>query len=595
MAVNHGFAVRANHGILLIKDWLGDRMTYQDETPEDPTPGAQTDSGGQLIARALLAHGVEDVFCVPGESYLEVLDALYDERDRIRLVTCRHENGASFMAEAYAKLTGCVGVCMVTRGPGACNASIGVHTAFQDSSPMVVLVGHVRRADIGREAFQEVDFERMFAPLAKAVRMIEHTDQAGADVAWAFDTALSGRPGPVVLVMPEDMLRDRVEACVPAPLPQAMAEMDEGDLERIHHRLCQAERPLMMVGGGKWTDRARADILTFAQNMDLPVCCSMRRLDIVDNTHPCFVGEMGIAPSPNLLRRIKDADLLLVVGSRLGEMTTQGYTLLSAEDARHKLVHVHVDASELGRVFTPAVGAACSPEGFAAAAKDLTPATDRWAGWRAQARADYDAWRRPRPVPGKLDLALAMKELDDMLDSDAIVSVDAGNFTGWAQRYLTFGGERKFLGPTNGAMGYGVPGGVAAKTAYPDRQVVVFVGDGGFGMTGQEIATAVQQKQSLLILVFNNGIYGTIRMHQERKHPGRVVATDLTNPDYAALARANGAYGDTVQTTEQFKPAVESALAANTVAVLDVRYDANIISTSTTLDAIRQTALNSKS
>ena len=571
-------------------------MAHQDPTAHTPSAETHTGThtGGQLIASALVHHGVEAAFCVPGESYLELLDALYDVKDSVRLVTCRHENGASFMAEAYAKLTGRVGVCMVTRGPGACNASIGVHTAFQDSSPMVLLIGHVRREDIGREAFQEIDFEQMFAPLAKAVRMIESPEHAAADVAWAFDTATSGRPGPVVLVMPEDVLCESVEACVPAPIPEAEAYMDEGDLERIHHRLCQAKRPLLMVGGSRWTDQARADVLQFAENIDLPVCCSMRRLDIIDNTHPCFVGEMGIAPNPNLLGRIKDADLLLVVGARLGEMTSQGYTLLSPEDAAHKLVHVHVDEAELGKVFSPAIGVACTPEGFAKAAKDLSPATDRWAGWRAQARADYDAWRRPVTVSGPLDLAHAMGELDALLDDDAIVSVDAGNFTGWAQRYLTFGGQRKFIGPTNGAMGFGVPGGVAAKTAYPDRQVVVFVGDGGFGMTGQEISTAVQQQQNLIVLVFNNGIYGTIRMHQERSHPERVFATDLANPDYAALARAAGAYGDTIETTEQFKPALESAIASNTVAVLDVRYDANIISTSTTLDAIRQKALASQ-
>ncbi|HEY9079901.1 thiamine pyrophosphate-dependent enzyme [Magnetovibrio sp.] len=569
-------------------------MSDQDPRHTDDNSIIHTATGGQLIVQALVTHDVEAVFCVPGESYLNVLDALYDVQDRVRLVTCRHENGASFMAEAYAKLTGRVGVCMVTRGPGACNASIGVHTAFQDSSPMVLLVGHVRREDIGREAFQEVDFAQMFAPLAKAVRMIDKAEQAAADVAWAFDVAASGRPGPVVLVLPEDMLRDTVEACVPAPIPQAPVHMDEGDLERIHHRLCQAKRPLLMVGGSRWSEQARADILEFAEKMDLPVCCSMRRLDIIDNIHPCFVGEMGIAPNPNLLQRIKDADLLLVVGARLGEMTTQGYTLLSAEDAAHKLVHVHVDASELGKVFSPAIGVACTPEGFAKAAKNLAPAADHWATWRAQARADYDAWRRPRSVPGSLDLAQAMQELDALLDDDAVVAVDAGNFSGWAQRYLTYGKARKFIGPTNGAMGFGVPGGVAAKTAYPGRQVVVFVGDGGFGMTGQEIATALQQKQNLIVLVFNNGVYGTIRMHQERNHPTRVIATDLVDPDYAALARANGAFGEVVETTAQFKPALESAIAANTVAVLDVRYDANIISTSTTLDAIRQKALDTQ-
>ncbi|MCW8915930.1 MAG: thiamine pyrophosphate-binding protein [Magnetovibrio sp.] len=550
-------------------------------------------TGGRFIAEALVAHGVDTAFCVPGESYLEVLDALYDYQDTINVVTCRHENGASFMAEAYGKLTGRVGVCMVTRGPGACNASIGVHTAFQDSSPMVLLVGHVRREDIGREAFQEVDFEQMFAPLAKAVRMIKEASTAAADVAWAFDTALSGRQGPVVLVMPEDMLRESAEAAVPVPMPQPHAKMDAGDLERIHRRLMDAKQPMVILGGSRWTEKARADILKFAENMDLPVCCSMRRLDIFDNTHPCFVGEMGIAPNPHLVERIKKCDLLLVIGARIGEMTSQGYTLLDSESSQHKLVHIHTDPGELGRVFPTAIGVSCTPETFSEAAVKLSRAPDRWAGWRAHARADYDAWRRPDPVPGPLDLGHAMMKLDEVLPDDAIISVDAGNYTGWAQRFLTYGGKRRFIGPTNGAMGYGVPGGVGAGAVFPDRQVIVFVGDGGFGMTGQEIATAVQQKQRLVILVMNNGIYGTIRMHQEREYPERTIATHLHNPDYAVLARANGAYGDVVETTAQFLPALESALAADGVAVLDVRYDANIITTRTTLDAIRKAAKHS--
>ncbi len=562
----------------------------QDEHPHHMMHSA---TGGRFIAEALVAHGVDTAFCVPGESYLEVLDALYDHQDTINVVTCRHENGASFMAEAYGKLTGRVGVCMVTRGPGACNGSIGIHTAFQDSTPMVMLVGHVRREDIGREAFQEVDFEQMFAPLAKAVRMVKDATTAAADVTWAFDTAQSGRPGPVVLVLPEDMLRETAEAAVPVPMPQPYYKMDEGDLERIHRRLMGAKRPMVMLGGSRWTEKARADILTFAENMDLPVCCSMRRLDIFDNTHPCFVGEMGIAPNPNLVERIKESDLLLVVGARIGEMTSQGYTLLDSESSQHKLVHIHIDPDELGRVFPVAIGVSSSPEAFAEAAVKLSRTPDHWADWRAQARFDYEAWCQPNPVPGALDLGQAMQQMDVTLSNDAIISVDAGNYTGWAQRFLTYGGKRRFIGPTNGAMGYGVPGGVGAGTVFPDKQVVVFVGDGGFGMTGQEIATAVQQKQRLVVLVMNNGIYGTIRMHQEREYPERTIATNLHNPDYAALARANGAYGDVIETTAQFLPALESALAADGVAVLDVRYDANIITTRTTLDAIRTAAKQS--
>ena len=551
-------------------------------------------NGGQIIAAALQAQGVDTAFCVPGESYLEVLDALYDARDDVRLVTCRHENGAAFMAEAYAKLTGKVGVALVTRGPGACNASIGVHTAFQDSTPMVLLVGHVRREDIGREAFQEVDFERMFGPLAKAVRLIEHADLAADTVAWAFEKASSGRPGPVVLVLPEDVLRETAAAEMVPPTSKTVSEMDPGELERLHRRLHEAERPLMLVGGSGWTEQARADILAFAEANDLPVCTSFRRMDIIDNTHPSYVGEMGIAPNPQLVERFKAADLLIVVGARLGEMTTQGYTLLDAGQSRHKLVHVHPDAVELGRVYPTAFSLQASVASFAAAAKALVGVPDNWATWRAQAHADYAAWKRPNEVPGPLDLGACMTWLDGALGDDAVVTCDAGNFSGWAQRHLTFGPTRRFLAPTNGAMGYGVPAGIAAKVARPGVPVVTFVGDGGFGMTGQEIATAQAQGVNPIILVFNNNIFGTIRMHQERRFPERVIATNLSNPDYAALARAHGAFGETVETTAQFKPAFESALASGKVAVIEMRYDANIISTRTTLDAMRAAAKKSE-
>ena len=558
---------------------------------------ASEQTGGQIIAAGLVAQGVDTAFCVPGESYLEVLDALFDARDTVRLVTCRHENGAAFMAEAYAKLTGRVGVALVTRGPGACNASIGVHTAFQDSTPMVLLVGHVRREDIGREAFQEVDFEAMFGPLAKAVRLIENADQAADAVHWAFETAAGGRPGPVVLVLPEDVLREKalVKARVCVETPPSV--IDSGCMERLHHRLRGAERPLMLVGGSGWTPQARADLQAFAEANDLPVCTSFRRMDIFDNHHPCFVGEMGIAPNPQLVERFKAADLLIVVGARLGEMTTQGYTLLNAEESAHKLVHVYVDASELGRVYPTAVSVLGSVEDFTACAKKLVPATGRWAEWRAQAHADYNGWRRPShvsgAVAGPLDLGACMTWLNDALEADAIVTCDAGNFSGWAQRHLSYGGGRRYLGPTNGAMGYGVPAGVAAKVARPKTQVVTFVGDGGFGMTGQEIATAVAEGLNPIILVFNNGIYGTIRMHQEKRFPERVIGTMLSNPDYAALARAHGAFGELVQTTAQFKPAFESAMASGTVAVIELRYDADIITTRATLSQIRAAAQKS--
>lgn len=547
-------------------------------------------NGGQAIAQALVDQGVETAFCVPGESYLEVLDALYDAQGQIRVISCRHENGAAYMAEAYAKLTGRVGVALVTRGPGACNASIGVHTAFQDSSPMVLLVGHVRLTDIGREAFQEVDFEQMFAPLAKAVRLIRSANEAARDVAWAFEMASQGRPGPVVLVLPEDMLREAVTAQSPSAAPAApkSVELDAGVMERLHRRLTDAERPLAIVGGPGWTDQARKDMQAFLESCDIPACASFRRLDIIDNRSPIYAGEMGIGPNPKLLERVKAADVLLVVGARLGEMTTQGYTLLTPEESRHKLVHIHADAKELGRVFPAAIALQASSADFAATACKLAKTTDRWADWRKQARQDYEAWLKPRSdMPGPLDLGACMTWLDQALSRDAVITVDAGNFSGWAQRHLSHGGGRRFLGPTNGAMGYGVPAGLAAQAARPGAQVVTFVGDGGFGMTGQEIATAVAEGLKPIILVFNNACYGTIRMHQEKRFPGRVMATPLVNPDYAALARAHGAFGETVETTAQFKPAFESALASGKVALIEMRYDANIISTRTTLDEMK--------
>lgn len=547
----------------------------------------QSTSVGKIIADSLALQGVEAAFCVPGESYLGVLDGLFDHADQIKVVTCRHEHGASNMAEAYGKLTGKVGLCMVTRGPGACNAAIGVHTAFQDSTPMVLLVGQVALRDMGREAFQEVDFEAMFAPLAKAVRQLERADDAAGIIHWAFAEATSGRPGPVVVALPEDLLGEVVSIDAAAPPTHEPSPRDlSGDMERLHRRLGEAHRPLMLVGGSGWTEQAKQDLQTFAKTFDLPVCTSFRRLDIFDNRHPCFVGEMGIAPNPALVERAKGSDLLLVVGARIGEMTSQGYTLLDPDQPQNALVHVHGNAAELGKVFAPALGIEATPEAFAHAASRLSPSV-RWAGERSQARADYEAWRTPTDIPGPLQLGHVMRLLDEHLQPDAICTVDAGNYSGWPQRFLSFGGERRLLGPTSGAMGYAVPASVAAKVEHPDTQVVAFVGDGGFGMTGNELATACALDLNPIILVFNNQIYGTIRMHQECNFPGRVIATDLANPDYADLARAHGAFGETVETTDQFLPAFEAAVASNKAALIELKYDANIITTRFTLDDLK--------
>ena len=548
-------------------------------------------TGGRLIADALGVHGVTTVFCVPGESYLEIMDALYDVSGDIALISCRHEHGAANMAEAYAKLTGRPGVCMVTRGPGACNASIGAHTAFQDSTPMVLLVGQVRRDHMGREAFQEVDYRHMYAPLAKSVTQVERAEQLPEVMARAFRTAVSGRPGPVVLALPEDMLSEAADVADGAAYRTVRAHPDPADLERLRRRLAGAERPVMIVGGGGWTDEARDGILAFAEAHGLPTCCSFRRHDLFDNTHACFVGELGLGPNPALVKRVKEADVLLVVGARLGEMTTQGYTIVEAPTPRQSLIHVHASAEELGRVFEPALAIQSGMAEFVEAARALAAVDGtRWREWAAGARRDYEDNRRPPAFDGALDLGRVMTELNERLSPDAIVTVDAGNFSGWAQRYLAFGGGRRFLGATSGAMGYGVPAAVAAKIARPERMVVACVGDGGFGMTGQELLTAVLYGVDPVILVFNNAMYGTIRMHQERDHPGRVIGTDLASPDFAALAVAYGAHGETVERTEDFAPAFERALGSGKAAVIELRMDPDVINTRTTLTALRERA-----
>ena len=547
-------------------------------------------SGGQLVVAALRAHRVDMAFSVAGESYLEVLDALFDAPE-IHLVTCRQEGGAAFMAEAYGKLTGRPGVLLVTRGPGACNASIGIHTAFQDSTPMVVLVGQVARHQLDREAFQEVDFRRMFAPLAKWVAQIDMAERVPELVNQAFQVATSGRPGPVVLALPEDMLRDRRAATVSGPYRPVRAHPGAADLAELRRLLAAAERPMMLVGGGGWTDAACRDIADFAQANDLPVCCSFRRQDIVDNRLPCFVGDLGTGASPALVARFKEADLLLAAGARLGEITSQSYSLLGIPDPGKILVHVHAAAEELGRVFRPSLAIQSGMPEFAAAVAKLQPvAAPRWVRWREAARAEYEAGLVPGAAGGALDLGRVMAWLRDRLPDDAIVTSDAGNFSGWPNRFLQYRRPGRQLGPTSGAMGYGVPAAVAAKLVHPDRLVVGFCGDGGFMMTGQELATSMLEGVGPIILLFNNAMYGTIRMHQERRFPGRVVGTALKNPDFLALARAYGAFGASVARTEDFAPAFEEAVAHNSAAVIELKMDPELITTRTTLSEIRRQA-----
>ncbi len=547
-------------------------------------------SGGQLVVAALRAHRVEMAFSVAGESYLEVLDALFDAPE-IRLVTCRQEGGAAFMAEAYGKLTGRPGVLLVTRGPGACNAAIGIHTAFQDSTPMVVLVGQVARHQIDREAFQEVDFRRMFAPLAKWVAQIDLAERVPELIGQAFQVATSGRPGPVVLALPEDMLRDRRAVPVAGPYRAVRAHPGAADLAELRRLLAAAERPVMLVGGSGWSDEACRDIARFAEANELPACCSFRRQDILDNRSPSYVGDLGTGAAPALVARIKEADLLLAVGARIGEITSQSYSLLGVPDPGKTLIHVHAAAEELGRVFRPTLPIQSGMPEFAAAAASLPPLpAPRWGEWRAAARREYEEGLLPSPAAGPLDLGQIMGWLRRRLPDDAIVTSDAGNFSGWPNRYLQYRRPGRQLGPTSGAMGYGVPAAVAAKLVHPDRLVVGFVGDGGFMMTGQELATSLAAGVGPIILLFNNAMYGTIRMHQERRFPGRVVGTALKNPDFPTLAQAYGAFAARVARTEDFAPAFEEAARSKRAAVIELAMDPEMITTRTTLSAIRRQA-----
>jgi acetolactate synthase-1/2/3 large subunit len=547
-------------------------------------------SGGELVVAALRAHGVRMAFAVAGESYLEILDAIYDAPE-IRLVTCRQEGGAAFMAEAYGKLTHEPGILLVTRGPGACNAAVGVHTAFQDSTPMVVLVGQVARHQIDREAFQEVDFRKMYAPLAKWVAQIDLAERIPELINQAFQVASSGRPGPVVLALPEDMLRERATAEAAGPTRPVRAHPGAADLAELRRLLAAAERPMLLVGGGGWTDDACRDIARFAEANALPACCSFRRQDILDNRLSSFVGDLGTGAAPALVARVKAADFLLAAGARIGEITSQSYSLLGIPEPGKVLIHAHPAAEEPGRVFRPTLAIQSGMPELAAALSALEPVRPaRWTQWRDETRAEYEAGLAPPPSAGPLDLGRIMAWLRERLPDDAIVTSDAGNFSGWPNRFLQYRRPGRQLGPTSGAMGYGVPAAVAAKLVHPERIVVGFVGDGGFLMTGQELATARQEGTGPIILLFNNGMYGTIRMHQERRFPGRVIGTALANPDFAALAHAYGAYGAAIARTEDFAPAFEEALAHKGAAILELRMDPEAITTRTTLSQIRRAA-----
>jgi acetolactate synthase-1/2/3 large subunit len=551
--------------------------------------------GGQLLVDQLLVHGSDMAFCVPGESYLEVLDALFDARDRIKLVNARHEAGAANMAEAYGKLTGRPGICMVTRGPGACHAAVGVHTAFQDSTPMILLIGQVGRDMMDREAFQEIDYRQMFGPVAKWAAQIDVTARIPEYMARAFHVATSGRPGPVVLALPEDMLTEAAQAGDALCYRRAQPDVAPETLERIRVLLSSAKKPMMLVGGPYWSDQACEQLRRFAESNGLPVATSFRRQDIFDNRSPNFAGDLGTSGPPALVQRFKDADLLFVVGARLGEMTTQGYTILDAPTTSQKLIHVHANADELGKVFTPELSIQASSDNFLNRLADSRWfAAEQWGAWLASARADYlEAVKAPAKPPA-LDLAAAMIHMCGRIGDDAIVTLDAGNHTGWPQRYLTYARPGRQIGPTNGAMGYSVPAAVAASLVYPNRIVIGCVGDGGFMMSGQEISTALQHGGKPVILLFNNNMYGTIRMHQEREHPLRVVGTDLVNPDFVAMAQSMGAHGERVSQNAEFAPALDRALAAGRPALIELCTDPEQISTRATIAELRARAESRK-
>ena len=552
-------------------------------------------TGGQLLVDALKVHGVDTAFCVPGESYLAVLDALYDAREAIKLIVCRQEGGAANMAEAYGKLTGKPGICMVTRGPGATNAAIGVHTAFQDSTPMVLLIGQVGSDFVEREAFQEVDFRRMYGQMAKWVASIDRVERVPEYLSHAFHCAMSGRKGPVVLALPEDMLTQTAVAADTDPYQEVVAHPGAGDVAKLRAMLAGAQRPLLILGGSGWNAKACADLRQFIEANGLPAGCAFRFQDLFDNSHANYAGDVGVGINPKLAQRVKEADLLLVIGARLGEMTTSGYTLLSVPRPAQKLVHVHAGAEELGRVYQGDLLINSGMPQIAAALAAIEPVEARaWREWTLSARADYLEWTQPRTMPGRVQLWDIVDFLKRRLPADAILANGAGNYTGWLHRYYSHRMFRTQLAPTSGAMGYGVPAAVAAKIVHPGRMVVSWNGDGCFLMCGQELATAAQYGANVIFIVVNNGMYGTIRMHQEREYPARVHGTALANPDFVLLARAYGAHGELVEETAQFAPAFERAAASGKPALIELRIDPQAITPNTTLDALREQALKRK-
>ena len=551
-------------------------------------------TGAQILVDSLKLHGTEIAFGVPGESYLAVLDAFHEVRKDLKFVICRQEGGAVNMAEAYGKLTGRPGVCFVTRGPGATNAAIGVHTAHQDSTPLILFIGQVGNDVVEREAFQELDYRRMFGQMAKWVAQIDRADRVPEYISHAYHTAVSGRPGPVVLALPEDMQVETATVPDLERFKRVAAHPGEADMHKLRDMLAKAKRPLAIVGGGGWDRQGCEDLLAFVTAFNLPVGCAFRAQDLIDNRDRHYVGDVAVGLNPKLAERIKEADLLITIGARLGEWTTVNYTLIGVPRPKQKFVHVHPGAEELGRVYQGDLLINSGMPEFAAAARKLAPTKPAWNDWTAAARADLEEWQKPVKVPGKLNMSTVVADLGKRLPAETIITNGAGNFSIWVHRFYRYTGFRTQLGPTSGAMGYGVPAAIAAKLVHPKRPVIAFSGDGDFLMTGQELATAAQYDVKVLFFVVNNGMYGTIRMHQEREYPGRVSGTELKNPDFAALARSYGLHGETVTSDAEFGPAFERALNASTSALIELQIDPDAITPRTTLTAIRAQALKAK-
>jgi len=546
-------------------------------------------TGAEALINALSINSIDRIFSIPGESFLAALDALYDKPE-IVLTICRNEGGAAYMAEAYGKLTGRPGICFVTRGPGATNASCGLHVALQDSTPMILLIGQIVRKDMDREAFQEIDYRRMFAQVAKWVAQIEDADRIPEYLNRAFATATSGRPGPVVLALPEDMLTDITDAADANPWQAVKIHPAKEDVDECIEMLSRSKHPIIIVGGSGWSEATRLGLQDFAEKSAIPVVNSFRCQDYFDNGHPNYIGDLGLGVDPVLSQRIRDADTLLVIGARLGELTTAGFELIDIPNPGQTMIHVHSGADELGHIYQPDLAINASSSTFVNALKDRQLSThnnETRETTLKRARQAFEDWSASIRIKGPLQFSELIQTVQSSTGDDTIIANGAGNNTGWLHRFYRFQEYRTQLAPGNGTMGYGVPAAISAKLVYPHRTVVAFAGDGDFMMNGQELATAMQYRANIIIIVVNNGIYATIRMHQERDYPGRVVGTDMVNPDFCALARAYGAHAELVTTTEEFAPAFERAQSVDSPALIEVQLDPDILAPTLTIEGLR--------